>query len=326
MRTQAPAKKSSDLSAAIEQFPLLIWLQQHFNVRDSGRESLRIDCPVCKGARTLSVNRTTKTFHCFKCDEGARGGAVWTGTASLFAFIALFEKLSPKATADRIRSLAGIPDAGWAPRETLSTTWPREAVQLSQSFSTHPSVQMLVNRGVGHLVDRCRVCVEGEFSHRILLPNNFFGAVTGFEAKSYVNAKPKSLLRHFTQEHAHVYTTWSWDKKCDFCVVTESILDAETLGVNAIGIFGSVLRDEQVLSLLQLRAAGIRRLVWFLDGDAVKKQANSIRRKTLLLGFDNLNILSEGGEDPNSLGRERCWNLVSRASPIGDSFDLLAAA
>lgn len=314
----------SDLKEAIERFPILSWMQQHFRVRDSGREQLRVDCPVCRGRRTLSVNCDTKQFHCFKCDDGGLGGSVWNGRAGLFSFVMLVEKISPAAAANRIRTLSGVPDSPRALPPLEIDTWPREAIPLSSAPPTHPSVRMLVDRGVGHLVPHSKVCVDGEFAHRVLLPCNFFGAVTGFEAKTYVNASPKSLLRHFTRNTGRVYSSRQWDNSKDFCVVTESILDAETLGENAIGLFGSVLRDEQLLDLLELRSRGVRKLVWFLDGDAIKKQITSIRRRTGLF-FDNFSILSQDSEDPNSLGRDRCWSLVSQARPIADAFDLIAA-
>ncbi len=316
----------NDLQEAIDRFPIISWLQQHFRVRDSGRDQLRIDCPVCKGLRTLSVNRDTKQFHCFRCDDGGMGGTVWNGRAGLFGFLMIVERISAKAAAHRIRAMAGLPDA---PRQLYvqvpsASTWPREALPLSAAPLTHPSVRMLADRGVGHLIPHAKLCVDGEFSDRVLIPCNFFGELTGFEAKTYVGASPKSLLRYFTSGRGHVYSSRHWDSTIDFCVVTESILDAETLGVNAIGLFGSVLRDEQLIDLLELRNRGVRKLIWFLDGDALKKQNNSIRRKTSLF-FENFSILSPHGEDPNSLGRERCWNLLSQARPIADELDLLAA-
>lgn len=323
--------KPNDLSEAIENFPILSWLQQHFQIRDSGRDQIRIDCPVCRGRRTLSIKLDTKQFHCFRCDDGGLGAGVWTGRAGLFGFLVLVEKISPKAAADRIRGLAGMPEAPRRAAAPAITTWPRESVPLTSAPATHASVRMLVDRGVGHLVNSAKVCVDGEFAYRVLLPCNFFGTVTGFEAKTYVNASPKSLFRDFTGGCGHVYSSIRWDDSKDFCVVTESILDAETLGVNAIGIFGSVLRNQQLLDLLGLRSRGVRKLIWFLDGDAVKKQANLIRQKTGLF-FDNyavdlktLDILSPEGEDPNSLGHDKSWSLVERARPIADAFDLIAA-
>jgi hypothetical protein len=326
-----PNSKQDDLADAIEKFPLMSWLQQHFRIRDSGRDQMRIDCPICRGNRTLSISLDTKQFHCFRCDDGGLGAGVWNGRAKLFTFVRIVENLSPKATAQRIRSLAGVPDAPRRPAKVQPSTWPRESISLAGVPATHPSVKMLVDRGVGHLVPHCKVCVDGEYSYRVLIPCNFFGVVTGFEAKTYVNASPKSLLCYFTGSSGHVYTSRNWDSAVDFCVVTESILDAETLGVNAIGLYGSVLRDDQVKSLIAMKKRGVRKLVWFLDSDAIKKQANIIQRKTGLffdnfcVDFEQANILLRNGADPNSLGRDLAWSLVRGARPIVDALSLIAA-
>lgn len=323
---------NDDLSQAIEQFPLLSWLQQTMNVRDTGRENLRIQCPVCRSPeRTLSVNLQTKFFHCFRCDDGGYGGSAWNGRAGIFKFLSIVENLSPGATAARIRSLAGLPDTPRRKVDAKSTGWPAESLPLTAASAEHPAVKMLASRGVQHLIQLSRVCVSGRFSHRVLLPINFFGTVTGFEAKTYVGATPKSIIEHFTSGSGHVYTTHNWDESCDFCVITESILDAETLGVNAVGLFGSVLGDQQLITLLSLRKRGVRRLVWFLDADAMKKQANMLRQKTGLF-FSNFwveqgpfDILLSSRKDPNALGREQSWKLVQNARHIDNSLDILCA-
>ncbi len=317
---------NQDLQAAIDKFPIVMWLQQHFRIKDTGADRVRIDCPVCRGERTLSVTLSSKFFHCFRCDDGGLGASVWNGRASLFTFLKLYEKLSPRQTFTRIRTLAGLPDVAREQMPVSFERWPKEAVPLSSAVASHPSVKWLVGRGMGHLIPVSKVCPTGTYANRILLPCNFLGTTTGFEAKTYVGATPKSKLHYFPEEHGHLYTTWNWDSAQDFAVVTESIIDAETLGVNAVGIFGSVLRDEQLLALLRLKEEkSVKRLVWFLDGDAWRKQANSIARKTSLF-FDNYVVLTPQSQDPNSLGYAKCWEMVGKATSVVDTVDMLSPA
>jgi hypothetical protein len=143
--------------------------------------------------------------------------------------------------------------------------------------------------------------------------------VVGFDAKSYVSAKPKSLFPEW-QEKGAMYVTRAWDWSKDFAVITESVLDAETLGSNAIGILGSVLRPAQLIHLRRLRKK-ISRLVWFLDGDAWRKQNRAVFRLTSM--FDNFLVPLDFGEDPNDLGRSRCWEQVRRAIPVRNDSDLI---
>ncbi len=316
-------QQNDDLQEAIDQFPILSWLQQRFHVRDSGAQRLRIDCPVCRGQKTLSVAVDEKLFHCFRCDEGGQGGGVWNGKANLFSFLKIVEGVSNKAAFERIRSLAGLPDVPRARTTKKVTGFPREAIPLATVRNDHPAVQMLIRRKVAHLIPHAKVCVDGEFSDRILFPCFFLGEIVGFEAKSFVAANPKSKLQFFDDKSPKIYTSMNWDEKSDRCTITESILDAESCPGNAVGIFGSVLREEQLLSLLELRKLGLRRLQWSLDGDAMKKQHNSIRSKTRLF-FDNSDILLKMGEDPNSVGSDEMRLRIAAALPVVDGFDLFS--
>ena len=123
----------------------------------------------------------------------------------------------------------------------LSNVFENWNEKLNAIPKTDPSVRYLHNRGVQHLVSSSYVCIDGPYRGRILLPAMWLNELMGFEAKSYAGKKPKSLFPDWFLTSATVYTTRRWDNNLPFCVVTESIIDAETLGVNAIGLYGSTL-------------------------------------------------------------------------------------
>jgi hypothetical protein len=152
-----------------------------------------------------------------------------------------------------------------------------------------------------------------------VMPIQWFGELLGFDAKSYANGTPKSLFPPWQTDGA-MHATAAWDHAANFAVITESLLDAETIGINAIGINGSVLRDSQLARLLDLRHQGVTSLVWFLDWDAWRKQYNAIFRKTSR--FDNFVVPLLVNSDPNELRREKCWELIRDAVPVRDSLDL----
>jgi hypothetical protein len=151
------------------------------------------------------------------------------------------------------------------------------------------------------------------------MPVQWFGELVGFDAKSYRNGTPKSLFPEW-QDASALHSTAAWDHAADFCVITESVLDAETLAVNAVGILGSTFRSAQLTKLLEIRQQGVTKLVWFLDYDAWRKQYNAIFHKTGR--FDNYVVPLLEDSDPNDLGRDRCWELVSQAVRVRDELDL----
>ena len=309
---------AGNLKEAIEKFPIVRWLGSHVQVWDSGGANVWITCPVCQTKKKLGVHRQHKKAQCFKCNEGGAGGAVWNGKAGLLKLIELVERCDRRTAINRVFELSGVSDFGYVAKEIPTVQIPREAIAL-KDCPTHPASQMLTRRHCGHLIQSSYVCVDGRYSHRVLMPIHWFGEFVGIDAKSYTNATPKSLFPEW-QEAGAMHATGAWDHTADFAVVTESVLDAETLGCNAIGILGSVLRPAQLNRLLKLRQQGVQRLVWFLDYDAWRKQYNAIFRKTGM--FDNLIVPLESDSDPNDLGREKCWDLVRNAVPIEDELDL----
>lgn len=297
----------------ILRFPISKWLSAITKVHDSGGANITIDCPVCKGRRKLAINRVTKLSQCFKCRAGF-GRSEWDGTANLPKLIQVLTGVSySQAWAIIFRESAGSSDIVLAPT-AQEQTWsrPDDEVPAWSLSPQNDAIVALHRRGLTHLIRHITVCFSGKYRYRWILPCRYFEQELGWEAKSFVGHEPKSLFPSWFRTSQAIYTTYQWDKSADFAVVTESIFDAETLGCNAIGLFGSELSDGQLAKLVQLRNTGITRLVWFLDADAIIKQAKAIVRKTSIF-FENLVVNVPQGQDPNQLGRNTCWKLVSEA-------------
>lgn len=314
----------TDLDDAIAKFPIVSYLRQFPGFEDRGREHVRLNCPVCRGYMKLNVHRELKRGHCFKCDEGGAGLGRWNGKANLFGLIRILENLDDRAAFKRIYAFAGLPDPIYVrPTDTQTVRgMPSDSIRM-QNSSLHESAVYLRGRGVGHLLNTASVCVSGMYTGRVILPCNFLGKFEGFEAKSYCGHARKTLYPQWFETGRTIYTT-PWYFGANFAVITESVLDAETLGVNAVGLYGSVLRDGQLSRLLDLRERGVRRLVWMLDADAIRKSAIAIRKKTFSW-FENFVIQLNAGEDPNSIGRDECWRRVAEASLVRDEFDTMLA-
>lgn len=309
---------ASSLAKAIDSFPVVRWLSDRTQVWDNGGDNVWITCPVCKTRKKLGVHRIDKKSQCFKCNEGGAGGSVWDGRAGLIKLIEIVEGCDKRRAIDRIFELSGVQDVAWTPKELPPSQIPAGAIPLA-SCPQHPAVQMLHRRGCAHLIPTSFIAATGEYSHRVIMPVEWFGELLGFDAKAYGRGQPKSLFPEW-QPAGAMHATAGWDHSADFAVVTESVLDAETIRVNAVGLLGSVLRPGQLVRLLRLRQEGVRRLVWFLDHDAWRKQYNAIFRHACR--FENYVVRLGAGDDPNSLGYARCWELIAAATHVRDGLDL----
>lgn len=314
--------RNEELKRAIANFPISMWLNQRLKVYDTGGKNIQVDCPVCRGKKKLGVNRYKKVAQCFKCSDGGAGGAIWNGRADLIKLICIVDGCDFRAAIKTVYALTGIPEPKFEREQVFDRGIPDEALPLSEAHESHASRQMMVRRGVSHLIESTNVCVDGEYAGRVILPATFFDEVLGWEAKAYEAIKPKSLFPEWFETGRSLYTTRRWDYSADFAIITESIFDAETYGINAVGIFGSVLREGQFSKLLELAGKGIKRLVWSLDFDAWKKQSTAILSFTEM-HFGNLVVKLPKWSDPNQLGFVECWKLVQNAQVIRDSTDLV---
>lgn len=316
------------LSESIRTFPVVRWIRNHTSVPTVSDTNSYADCPICGGSQKLQIKMADKWFRCFRCTDGGHHGDRWSGTCGLIEMISLLEGISRKQAVQKIYKEAGISDVYYETNARLQlyeSELPNDAI-ASIGCPNHASSHYLHDRGVSHLLDSCFVCVTGLYSRRVILPCQFFEEAYGFEAKSYdPSVKPKTLYPPWFKTPEYVYTTQAWDHRSPFCVITESILDAETLRTNAVGIYGSVLAPGQLSRLLKLRDMGVTRLVWMLDGDAFFKQSRSILGKTLGL-FHNYIVALESTEDPNDLGYDECWNRVANATEIKDELDIAKMA
>jgi hypothetical protein len=313
---------NDDLRTVVNAFPVVTWLSSKVKVSDTGGANVQLDCPVCRGRNKLGVHRVKKVAQCFKCSEGGGGGTVWNGRVDLIGLIRLLDLCDYRQAVRTIYSYAGIAEPKWERLQPISRSIPEESFPLRDVSPLHPSRVWLRSRGVEHLAECSHVCVDGDYEGRVILPATWFDETAGWEAKTYTNSKPKSLFPEWFETSHNVYTTQQWDAAANFCVITESIFDAETYKINAIGLYGSTLREGQLMRLLDLKARGISRLVWCLDYDAWKKQASAILTRTGLY-FENLVCDLPKWKDPNQLGWAKCWELVREAKIIKDSTDLV---
>ena len=309
---------------AIDDFPIISLLEGITEVKDNGTDNVVINCPVC-GKSKLSVHRFKKVAHCWRCAEGGHGGSSWNGKVNLVGLICLLEGCSASAAYKTISKLAGLPDY-YAPRLTQHPPpeiFPDNCYPLSKVRNNHPAVKYLERRGVGHLRSVAKInMTEKEYIGRILLPCYWMNELVGVEAKSYCGQLPKTYYDPWFKTRTTLYTSRNFLPGRGYVVITESVLDSETVRRNAIGCYGSNLSDGHLLRLLELRKLGITKLIFLWDSDAFWKECKMLLSKTLPF-FDNYVARLQGADDPNSIGYDRCRQAIENAVFIEDEFDIM---
>jgi len=270
----------------------------------------------------MKVSLVGKWYKCYGC----AGTLAGKGSGGLVKLISLLGKVTTQEAIQIVLRTAGFTETAIVDsvKKAIPRLIPQEAKPLSSAYAGHPAIAGLFRRHVEHLIPHSYYCADGRYSSRWIFPiwNAAKDELLGFDAKTYSDsAKPKSLLADWISPSV-IYRTHEWNDQLDFAVITESILDAETLRCNGIGLLGSSLREGQMLELMKMRKNGISRLVWFLDYDAWKKQSKMIIRNTFTW-FDNYVVILDHDSDPNSLGGEECWRLVSQARYVNSVSDVL---
>lgn len=321
---------AASLEDAVRRFPINAWLSGHTRVRDGGGRNLYADCTACQGKEKIRYRKETGRWTCFKCDAGGYAGDAWRGWGDLFALVAYFEKISYGQAVRFVADRAGIPDLDFKRPEIPRNKIPEEAIPLAEIPADHISHRRLAKRGLAHLAPKLYGCVSGQYAGRWILPCKFGKELQGFEAKAWhPKTQPKALYPTWFVARESVYTTYNWDDSLGFAIVTESVFDAETFGLNAVGIYGANLLPGQFDKLLTLRERGITALYWALDPDAFDKAAKGILSKTFSMFSNHLveipKLLPDGSKgDPNAIGTDACWELVESAVLVESEWDLLA--
>lgn len=304
------------LKEAISGFPIVEWASRHItSLRDTGGRNARGDCPICGRHGTLSISRDKRIARCFTCE--AHGSTLWNGRADLVRFIMLVLGCNRGRAIAEIFQHAGMPMEA-IPAEEKNLDIPEDAMCIATSCDPdHPARQRLHERRMGRFEHQWYVCVTGRYSGRWIIPVNLDGQYRGFEAKSYCGQTPKSLTGNLAP--GTVYKSETWSYSLTYAVITESVFDAESVGINSIGTFGCNVSEQQFAEILKLRHQGITDLVWLYDPDAMQKQTSVIRRWSAGF-FNNRFARLPAGLDPNAASFNQVWQAINNAEPMDNLY------
>lgn len=174
------------------------------------------------------------------------------------------------------------------------------------------------------LVKKAKIgyCETGKRWGYMILPVFDNGEVVYWQGRRFKNREPKFYNPKSSRKSELVYSISS-SKRPDKVVVVESIMNALTLeSVGAtksviVAILGKSLSDAQRDKILYMEK-WVKELVIALDGDARRDTVELADKfKGIIPAVKIANI--PDGEDINSLGREKAWELIWKAEVYDSS-------
>ena len=158
---------------------------------------------------------------------------------------------------------------------------------------------------------------DGKYSGMLIFPNydkeaklNFLTTRSYLGEKRFVNEKiNRNIVGYEMQLNPSLPL-----------ILTEGAIDAITMRINSSPLYGSTMSNALKTYILD---NDVEDVYLCLDPDAIKFQIDYLKY-LMALGVKSYHIKIPSGEDVNSLGHDRVWEMISRSKPISDSelFDL----
>jgi DNA primase len=200
---------------------------------------------------------------------------------------------------------------------------PDEFVSLCNKrlpMSSMKAIEYLKSRGLSRediLKWKIGYCTGGKYGGRIIIPSfNWDGSANYFIARSFVNHGRRYLNPPVGRDIVfnELYVDWDED-----VVLVEGVFDAMTVGLNAIPILGSTLRENS--RLFQQIVLNDTPVYLALDHDAEKKR-NWIIKSFLRYDIELYIIDTSGYEDIGSMSREE-FLIRKEAARVADLDEIM---
>jgi DNA primase len=288
-------------------------LYEYFKVKmgmwDYRKGWLKGDCPECGKENKFGVNLGTNRTNCFVCGYNPKPTKVimdhenYKDFAELKANINSFEGMDffvdKSVNRMQLKKDAILPEGF-------------RALTVGNSMLAKGARNNLKKRGFN--IDELAMAgfgygTAGKYYGYIIMPFYIKGQLTYFNARRYMSNGPKynnpneedfgigkSILIY------NIDALWLYDK----IFIVESVLNARTLGDNAIAGGGKKFSEYQINVLIK---SPVKRFVLLLDPDAYQE---AIELALRLVDYKKVKvILLPGDNDVNDLGKYRTLNRVA---------------
>jgi len=151
-------------------------------------------------------------------------------------------------------------------------------------------------------------CKYGEYAQRLIIPIYFENKLVGWQGRDVTR---KSKVKYKTSKTAINNYLYNYDSPINNeLILVEGMFDVWRLENNALCSFGTHLTTSQRRLIVNKRP---KQLIFAWDGDAYGKAKQ--QAKQLLPFINNIKIVSlPKGEDPDSLGKNRVFELIKKTS------------
>lgn len=279
--------------------------------------AIGIDCPYCDDHnKHLGIFKEMRGFSCFRCKSGGTLYSLCKELMGLsfsdFELLLLETRMNEKSVSERIKEQLGLKQP--------------QKEQLNQSIIKLPP-NALKNKLIGKLAQRIMKkylqgrpnpirysvaqkynaypCFKGKYKNRLIIPvYNELNKLAFFQARSMKKNSSLKYLNPVVDVKKLLYGLNQF--KGDTAIICEGVFDCWRVGNKALGAFGTGLSSQQVELLKRL---GVNHLIFAWDADAyqVGKKCAEIWHPL----FDTIKVIKHPfGEDPDSLGHQRFWQLV----------------
>ena len=278
-------------------------------------------CPYCgHHKKKMSVNFSKNYFKCWVCDT--RGKNIYRMVRRFGTYdqrqkwlqldgrldLSEFDKFFSEINDEVVEQTVSIPD---------------EFVSLCNKrlpMSSMKAIEYLKSRGLSRediLKWKIGYCTGGKYGGRIIIPSfNWDGSANYFIARSFVNHGRRYLNPPVGRDIVfnELYVDWDED-----VVLVEGVFDAMTVGLNAIPILGSTLRENS--RLFQQIVLNDTPVYLALDHDAEKKR-NWIIKSFLRYDIELYIIDTSDYEDIGSMSREE-FLIRKEAARVADLDEIM---
>jgi len=237
-------------------------------MRDYRRNWMKGDCPYCGKNDKFGINLAINRSNCFVCGGKLRPFYLvmdleeFTSKADTFKFLGNYQGLDyyEKSVVREIENKPPLKlPEGFRLLNTGKSQMGKSARNYIKSRGFDPDEMSL--KGWGY-------CVKGKYKGYIIIPVYFKGELVYFTSRRFIGNGPKffniSLDETDRGKNLVIYNheaLFMYDK----IRIVESIMNAETLGDNAIAINGKTLSSYQLTQLIKSEATHFTVL---LDHDA----------------------------------------------------------
>lgn len=161
-------------------------------------------------------------------------------------------------------------------------------------------------------------------NHLVFLTHGNNGKYQYWNTRAIANSYIKSFnAPSVDNEYSKKNTIFNLNIACKTpqVVITEGVPDALTLGESGVGTFGKQVTTAQVELLIN--SIPVNKPIYiYLDKDA-KKETKKLAEKLYELHKETYIVISPTDKDPNSIGKEKAWEIINNYSVKADGFGII---